>query len=335
MQAIEEDVESERTFTNQRFQMYMQRQELAAWVSSYCDQRLDPLEEGLEKKLKACAEKIQWIVDQNLTVPGLIGTPSEEGEEPKYADLASYLVSVGADLTAEITAAKTSLEESMNTLVDKMSATMEEQAQRLTDLEAALQAAKDDQAASTEKLDTDIGEIRTKMESKFHHVEHELEHLEEHLCEEKRENATSLLSKEGFERWRDAQAEETKIKAEESDKRMASLEQLLKDLEQKAEDLVLQCERRLKSDTKRQIELHMKGRAPGARGGRGPAALAKGGASSSSVSKTSALGVVAVTQKGKEASPVRLGSKDGSPLLKQGVPGVPLEPGLLGAQVRD
>lgn len=192
-----------------------------------------------------------------------------------------------------------------------------------------------DRVANIERVDTDIGQIRTAMEAKFHHVEHELEHLEQHLCEEKQENASSLLSKAGFERWREAQAQARLASAEENDKRMANLEKMLKDLEEKAEDLVLQCERRLKSDTKRQIDLHMKSRAAGGRGGRGPAGLAKSGASSSSVSKTSAVGMIAAAQKGREQSPGRAGSKEGSPLLKQGGSTAPSEPGPLLAHFKN
>lgn len=75
----------------------MERQEVTTFVRSYCGQKIEPLEELLEKKTNETNERIKWIIDKNLKVPGLIGAPSEEGAEPKYENLASYLASSSAE----------------------------------------------------------------------------------------------------------------------------------------------------------------------------------------------------------------------------------------------
>lgn len=174
-------------------------------MNSYCDNRIVPIEEDVERKAKASEEKIKWIIDKNLRVPGLVGAPSEEGEEPKYEDLASYLKTSSEDTAATLAEIRETLDMKINTLVDDLSATLSGRINKLTkDLESEVDGLKGSVTAVSEKLDTSTSQLRTDLAAKIQHVEHELEQLNAHLCENKKDNEFKMLPKTRFEQWRES-----------------------------------------------------------------------------------------------------------------------------------
>lgn len=77
--------------------MFMEQEVMVEWVTKQFEVRLDPLEDSTKKRFQEIDKQVNWILEDNLKVPGLFGKPAADGSEPKYENLGDCLQALSVE----------------------------------------------------------------------------------------------------------------------------------------------------------------------------------------------------------------------------------------------